>query len=37
MLRNHRLLEAGAVFRALRDVNDEIQESSACASRCRGP
>jgi F-type H+-transporting ATPase subunit delta len=25
MLRNHRLLEAGAVFRALRDLNDEIQ------------
>ncbi len=25
MLRNHRLLEAAAVFRALRDLNDEIQ------------
>ena len=25
MLRNHRLLEAGAVFRALRDLIDEIQ------------
>jgi len=25
MLRNHRLLEAGAVFRALRDLYDEIQ------------
>ena len=25
MLRNHRLLEAGAVFRTLRDLNDEIQ------------
>jgi F-type H+-transporting ATPase subunit delta len=25
MLRNHRLLEAGAVFRALRDLNDSIQ------------
>jgi F-type H+-transporting ATPase subunit delta len=25
MLQNHRLLEAGAVFRALRDLNDEIQ------------
>lgn len=25
MLHNHRLLEAGAVFRALRDLNDEIQ------------
>jgi ATP synthase F1 delta subunit len=25
MLRNHRVLEAGAVFRALRDLNDEIQ------------
>ncbi len=24
MLRNHRLLEAGAVFRALRDLNDEL-------------
>lgn len=24
MLRNHRILEAGAVFRALRDLNDEI-------------
>jgi F-type H+-transporting ATPase subunit delta len=25
MLRNHRILEAGAVFRALRDLNDTIQ------------